>query len=125
MTTAKESSGSSSKSSGGLRNIVAAQSKMSSVNGEKGILIYQGYDVHDLAENSTFEETVFLLWNGRMPQRDELDALKSEFRANYGIPAEIITSMKSFPKDSQPMDVLRTAVSTLDFYDVEIHKTDV
>jgi len=125
MTTAKESSESSSKSSGGLRNVVAAQSSMSSVNGDEGILIYQGYDVHDLAENSTFEETVFLLWNGRMPKQDELDALKSEFRANYGIPAEIINSMKSFPKDSQPMDVLRTAVSTLAFYDEESQKTDV
>ena len=120
-----DSTAKSSKKSGGLRNIVAAQSSMSSVNGEEGILIYQGYDVHTLAENSTFEETVFLLWNGRMPKQDELDALKSEFRSNYEIPSEIIDSMKSFPKDAQPMDVLRTAVSTLAFYDDESHKTDV
>lgn len=120
-----DSTAKSSKKSGGLRNIVAAQSSMSSVNGEKGILIYQGYDVHTLAENSTFEETVFLLWNGRMPTQDELDALKNEFRSNYEIPSEIIESMKGFPRDSQPMDVLRTAVSTLAFYDDESHKTDV
>lgn len=121
-----ESTAKSSKSSGGgLRGVVAAKSSMSKVNGEEGILIYQGYDVHDLAENSTFEETVFLLWNGRLPKQDELDGLKAEFRANYSIPAEIITSMKSYPKDAQPMDVLRTAVSTLAFYDDESHKTDV
>ncbi len=121
-----DSSAKSSKSSGGgLRGVVAAQSTMSSVNGEKGILIYQGYDVHDLAENSTFEETVFLLWNGRMPKQDELDTLKSEFRSNYEIPSEILVFMKNFPKDSQPMDVLRTCVSTLAFYDSESHKTDV
>ena len=51
----------------GLRGVVAAQSAIGDVNGEQGILIYQGYDIHDLAEHSTFEEVVFLLWNGRLP----------------------------------------------------------
>ncbi len=58
----------------GLRGVVAAQSAIGDVNGE-GILIYQGYDIHDLAENSTFEEVVFLLWNGRLPKQAELDEL--------------------------------------------------
>ncbi len=125
MTTAKESSAKSSSSSGGLRGVVAAQSTMSKVNGEEGILIYQGYNIHDLAENSTFEETVFLLWNGRLPKQDELDMLKTEFRSNYEVPSEILVFMKHFPHDSQPMDVLRTCVSTLAFYDDESHLTDV
>ena len=122
MSTANEKS---AKSGGGLRGVVAAKSTMSKVNGEDGILIYQGYNIHDLAENSTFEETVFLLWNGRLPKQDELDSLKSELRANYSIPSEIVDSMKSYPKDAQPMDVLRTAVSTLAFYDEAGRNTDV
>jgi citrate synthase len=124
MTTAKETSAQSS-SGGGLRGVVAAQSTMSKVNGEEGVLIYQGYDIHDLAENSTFEETVFLLWNGRLPKQNELDLFKTEIRSNYEIPSEILVFMKHFPHDAAPMDVLRTCVSTLAFYDNEGHKTDV
>lgn len=121
MSTATESTGAATA---GLRGVVAAQSSIGDVNGEQGILIYQGYDIHDLAENSTFEEVVFLLWNGRLPKQDELDALTSEIRANYSIPAQIIEGMKYFPKDADPMDVLRTCVSALDFYDKEGHGTD-
>lgn len=108
----------------GLRGVVAAQSAIGDVNGEQGILIYQGYDIHDLAENSTFEEVVFLLWNGRLPKSDELAALTADLRANYGAPAEVLEMMRNFPKDADPMDVLRTAVSSLDFYDDESHATD-
>lgn len=120
MSTAPESSAGAA----GLRGVVAAQSAIGDVDGEKGILIYQGYDIHDLAENSTFEETVFLLWNERLPNREELAALTADLRANYGAPAEVIEMMKRFPKDANPMDVLRTAVSSLDFYDDESHGTD-
>ena len=108
----------------GLRGVVAAQSAIGDVNGEQGILIYQGYDIHDLAANSTFEEVVFLLWNGRLPKADELAALNAEIRANYEAPAEVIAMMKTFPTTADPMDVLRTAVSSLDFYDPNGHGTD-
>ena len=107
----------------GLRGVVAAQSAIGDVNGEEGILIYQGYNIHDLAEHSTFAETVFLLWNGRLPKADELDALKKQFRANYEVPAEILEMMKHFPTTADPMDVLRTTVSALDFYDQDGHGT--
>ena len=60
----------------GLRGVVAAQSAIGDVNGEQGILIYQGYNIHDLAEHSTFEEVIFLLWNGRLPKADELAELE-------------------------------------------------
>ena len=120
MSTATESTAATA----GLRGVVAAQSAIGDVNGEQGILIYQGYDIHDLAENSTFEEVVFLLWNGRLPKRDELEDLKSQFQANYEIPSEVIEMMRTFPKDADPMDVLRTAVSSLDFYDKEGHGTE-
>src|SRR4029079_18269987 len=106
-----------SAAAAGLRGVVAAQSSIGDVNGEQGILIYQGYNIHDLAEHSTFEEVVFLLWNGRLPKADELGELKERLRRNYEVPADIIAAMKTFPKDAEPMDVLRTAVSSLDFYD--------
>lgn len=120
MTTATESTAAAA----GLRGVVAAQSSIGDVNGEQGILIYQGYDIHDLAEHSTFEEVVFLLWNGRLPKKDELEELQTRIRRNYAAPAEVIALMKQFPKESEPMDVLRTSVSMLDFYDDQGHGTD-
>ena len=101
----------------GLRGVVAASSSIGDVNGDKGELIYQGYDIHDLAANSTFEEVVFLLWHGRLPQTAELDALRQEIGANYELPAELVNLLKSFPHTADPMDVLRTAISALSFYD--------
>lgn len=120
MATATESTAAAA----GLRGVVAAQSAIGDVNGEEGILIYQGYNIHDLAEHSTFEEVVYLLWNGRLPKQDELEALTARFRANYAVPSAVVDMMKTFPKDADPMDVLRTAVSSLDFYDKEGHATD-
>ena len=108
----------------GLRGVVAAQSAIGDVNGELGILIYQGYNIHDLAEHSTFEEVIFLLWNGRLPKADELAELKGRLRRNYEIPAEVLELLKQFAKTADPMDVLRTAVSSLDFYDPNGHGTD-
>jgi len=113
-----------SAATAGLRGVVAAQSSIGDVNGEQGILIYQGYNIHDLAEHSTFEEVIYLLWNGRLPKANELADLKSRLQANYAVPAEVIAFMKSFPKDADPMDALRTAVSSLDFYDKAGHGTD-
>ncbi len=120
MSTATESTAATA----GLRGVVAAQSAIGDVNGEQGILIYQGYDIHDLAENSTFEEVIFLLWNGRLPKKAELEDLKAQFQANSDIPAELVEMMKTFPKDANPMDVLRTSVSALGFYDKNGHGTD-
>ncbi len=114
----------SAAAASGLRGVVAAQSAIGDVNGEQGILIYQGYDIHDLAENSTFEEVVFLLWNGRLPSKVELEELSSDIRVNYEAPSEVIEMMKAFPKDADPMDALRTSVSALDFYDKKGHGTD-
>ncbi len=120
MSTATESTAATA----GLRGVIAAQSAIGDVNGEQGVLIYQGYDIHDLAENSTFEEVIYLLWNGRLPSAGELADLKAQFQANYEIPAQVLEMMRTFPKDADPMDVLRTAVSSLDFYDKQGHGTD-
>src|ERR1700687_3231431 len=101
----------------GLRGVAAASSSISDVNGEKGELIYQGYNIHDLAKHSTFEEGIFLLWNKRLPTSSELSELERSLRASYEIPGELLALMKQFPRDADPIDVLRTAISALEFYD--------
>jgi citrate synthase len=115
--------GASAAASAGLRGVVAASTSIGDVNGEQGILIYQGYDIHDLAAHSSFEETVYLLWHGKLPTQSELDQLRSELGANAAAPPELIALMKQWPADADPMDILRTAVSCLDFYDHEGHDT--
>ncbi len=117
MDKAKEASASASAATAGLRGVVAASSSIGDVNGEKGELIYQGLNIHDLANNSTFEEVVFLLWNGRLPKRDELDELRSNIAGNYELHPAVLDLMRRFPKGAEPMDSLRTAVSALTFYD--------
>ena len=105
----------------GLRGVVAASSSIGDVNGERGELIYQGYDIHDLAEHSTFEETVFLLWNGRLPAGPELEELKSEIGRSYEVPRAVLDLVRTFPKTAEPMDALRTAVSALSIYSKNAH----
>jgi citrate synthase len=101
----------------GLEGVVAATSSVGDVDGINGILIYQGYNIHDLAAHSTFEETVWLIWHGRLPTRAELDEFKRQLAANYEIPTEVKQMIEQFPKSADPMDSLRTAVSALAFYD--------
>lgn len=100
----------------GLEGIIAAESEICFIDGDAGILSYQGFDIHTLAENATFEEVIFLLWNGRLPKQAELDELKKSLVAERAIPAEVTKFLGSVPK-SAPMDVLRTAVSMLSLYD--------
>jgi citrate synthase len=107
----------------GLRGVVAASSSIGDVNGEKGELIYHGFNIHDLATKSNFEEVVFLLWNGRLPTRAELDELKQNLAAAYKLPAEIIELIKGMfarvPANAEPMDALRTVVSAMAMFDEE------
>jgi citrate synthase len=101
----------------GLEDIVAAESAICDVNGTEGRLIYQGYDIHDLAEHSTFEEVVYLLWEGRLPHKDELADLNRQLQANRRLPEPVVEFLKTLPKEANPMEVLRTAVSLLSLYD--------
>lgn len=105
--------------SAGLEGVVAAESSICFIDGEAGILSYQGYNIHTLAEHATFEEVIFLLWNGRLPKRAELDELKSSLVAHRPIPFEVEAFLKSVP-GGVPMDVLRTAVSMLALYDPDV-----
>jgi citrate synthase len=100
----------------GLEGVVATQSEICYIDGELGILSYQGFDVHTLAENATFEEVIYLLWHGRLPKRAELEELKASLVKHRPIPAEVTEFLRSVPK-AAPMDVLRTAVSMLGLYD--------
>ncbi len=114
----KETGGSgAAKGPAGLEGITAAESRIGDVDGTRGVLIYQGYNIHDLAEHSTFEETVYLLWHGRLPARDELAGLRRQLAEHQKLPAEVVELMRRFPREAEPMDSLRTAVSLLAFHD--------
>jgi citrate synthase len=103
----------------GLEGVIVAQSKLSAINGEQGELIYVGYEIDDLARNTTFEEVAFLLWNLRLPNKAELAELERQLGAERGINPEIIAMLRTFPKDAEAMAALRTAVSALSLYDAE------
>lgn len=103
--------------SAGLEGIVATSSKICYIDGEEGILSYFGYNIHTLAEHASFEEVIFLLWNGRLPSAQELADLKAELVAERELPPDIVRFLGSLPEGSSPMDVLRTAVSMLGLYD--------
>jgi 2-methylcitrate synthase len=108
----------------GLEGIVAAESKICYIDGDAGILSYQGYNIHTLAEKATFEEVIYLLWYGRLPKQAELDGLKAALVTNREIPAEVAAFLKSAGK-AGPMDVLRTAVSMLSLYDPEARDSSI
>jgi citrate synthase len=101
----------------GLEGVVACTSAISSI--VDGVLTYRGYNIDDLADNASFEEVAYLLWNGRLPKREELDALKSELDRHAAVPDEIIELLKKVPKHVHPMSAVRTAVSALALYDEE------
>jgi citrate synthase len=103
----------------GLEGVVVAQTRLSAINGEKGELIYVGYDIDDLARNTTFEEVTYLLWNYRLPTSGELDELKAKLAAERALHPELIEMIRRFPADADAMAVLRTVVSAMAFYDAE------
>jgi len=101
----------------GLEGVVATTSKICFIDGDQGVLSYFGYNIHTLAENATFEEVIYLLWNGKLPNREQLSDLTKSLVAERELPGEVTEFLRSVPKDAAPMDVLRTAVSILGLYD--------
>lgn len=101
----------------GLAGITAADSTLSRVDGEKGELIYRGYNIMDLGENASFEEVVYLLWNGDLPNRAQLNAFKAALVAKRDLPTAVLNTMRNFPHEAHPMAVLRTVVSGLGLID--------
>ncbi|HLK22336.1 MAG TPA: citrate synthase [Bryobacteraceae bacterium] len=108
----------------GLEGIVAAESEICFIDGDRGILSYQGFNIHTLAENATFEEVIYLLWHGHLPKQSELDALKADLVRYRPIPAEVISFLGNVGK-MPPMDVLRTAVSMLGLYDAKARDNSI
>ncbi len=103
----------------GLRDVYIDNTKSSFIDGDIGKLLYRGYSIHDLAEKSTFEETVYLLLYGKLPIHKELDDFDVVLRANRSIPDEVV-NVVDLVKNSHPMDVLRTGMSALSAFDPEV-----
>jgi citrate synthase len=103
----------------GLEGVVATTSSICYIDGEQGVLAYRGIDIHELADNSTFEEVCHLLWFGKLPTRNELRELRDRMAEERKLDASIIHRLHLAPKHALPMDVLRTIVSALSFYDPE------
>ncbi len=108
----------------GLEGVVATTSKICYIDGERGILAYRGIDIHELAHLSNFEETCYLLWFGKLPTRSELRELHERLAEERKLDASIITLLRNAPRHALPMDVLRTAVSALSFYDPQEKSND-
>ena len=100
----------------GLEGVIAGESEICYIDGYAGILSYRGYNIHTLADHAKFEEVIFLLWNGRLPKRSELNALKADLVSKRAIPPQVVDFLK-LAAQAVPMDVLRTAVSMLSLYD--------
>ena len=103
----------------GLEGITAANSSICYIDGDQGVLAYRGIDIHELADHSTFEEVCYLLWFGRLPNRAELQETKLNLARERKLDASIISLLRQAPKHALPMDVLRTIVSALSYYDPE------
>lgn len=100
----------------GLEGIVAFSTTKSFIDGQKGELIYSGYNINTLAENSTFEEVCFLLWYDRLPSQKELDQLHAHLDRNRHLPEEVMTYIRTANPEAEPMAILRSAVSMLSSY---------
>jgi citrate synthase len=101
----------------GLKGVVAADSAVCDVDGALGKLIYRGYNIHDLADNSTFEEVVFLLLNGELPNKTQLADMNQSLAKHREVSPAVVVFLKTLPKDANPMAALRTAISLEGIYD--------
>ncbi|MFL6589747.1 MAG: citrate/2-methylcitrate synthase [Chthoniobacterales bacterium] len=101
----------------GLEGVIANSTALSDVLGDKGQLIYCGYDINELVGKVSYKEVVYLLWHKKLPNRKELEAFLHELRSQRQLPEQVVDFLKSAPKDANPMDVMRTAISMLGLYD--------
>src|SRR5437870_1045592 len=110
------------KSKAGLEDTVATSSAICYLDGDRGVLAYCGYDIHDLARHATFEEVCYLLWHRRLPTRAELGDLQSQLTASRALPEAIIRLMRSLPP-VDGMDAPRTLTSALAHYNPTPNET--
>ena len=109
----------------GLEGIIAAETQIGDVRGDVGQLIYRGYDINELAGKVSFEEVVFLLWHGCLPQPRELASLTTALRAERELPQGVIDFIVKAPKTAAPIDIMRTGVSMLGCYPTIRHDLDM
>lgn len=107
----------------GLQDVVANESSICFIDGERGILSYRGIDIHELAQRSTFEETTYLLWNGKLPTASELKQFSQQLAAARTLPPQVLDFLRTLPKTASPMEVLRTTVSLLSSYEADANST--
>lgn len=105
----------------GLRNIEVADTKICSIDGENGKLIYRGYDIFDLVNHSTFEETAYLLLFGDLPDKDNLREFSEQLSSARDLPRSVIDNMRNRPKSARPMDVIQSTISELPDYDPDMN----
>ncbi len=108
----------------GLEGVIANESALSRVEGLKGTLSYLGYDISDLVENCTFGEVAYLLLNGELPNKEQLDVFTHKIRSERDLPEQVIEFLRNAPKDANPMDIVRTGVSMLGLYDENAYVGD-
>ena len=108
----------------GLEDIVALRSEICFIDGQRRRLVYRGYDIGEFIGKATFEEVVYLLWHGELPTQAQLADLRQQIAAAQDLPRELIDLIRTFPRDAEPMAVLRTAVSTLGVVDPDANKSD-
>src|SRR5207245_10773747 len=109
---------------GSLKDVVAAPTAICTIDGIEGRLIYRGYSIEDLAEHVTFEETVYLLWDGDLPNVQQLGAFRQRLVAGRAIPQILIDHLRMIPPDAHPLAVLRSGVSLLAHYDPQSESMD-
>ena len=107
----------------GLEGVVAAETRLSDVRGEEGVLIYAGYDINELAGKTTFEEVVHLLHENRLPNRKELEALKRTLASYRTLPPKVVDILRALPKETPPMHAVRTGISALGCFDPHADNT--
>lgn len=103
----------------GLEDVVVGDTMTSLVDGTEGRLIYSGYRIEDLAAHASFEEVVYLLWHGRLPNAEQLEKVRRAIAESAVLPTELLAMMRQYPADADPMAVLEAAVASLAFYDVD------
>ena len=108
------------KPGGGLQGVIAAPSAICFIDGNAGQLVYRGYEIDDLVENASFEETAYLLWDSKLPSAGELSQLQAEMAGSFALPSHVKAILAALPVKTEPMDALRTAVSALSSIDPDL-----
>lgn len=103
----------------GLEGVVVSETELSSIDGERGVLLYRGFNIHDLAEHASYPEALYLLWHGELPPRERLREFRQQLAAERSVDGRLVEILRQMPRDAAPMAALRTAVSALGCFDPE------